>query len=50
VLLCRSAYDEEFCLMQFFTLLVIIHNDYDYKPEEYLLFSTILLLLLQLFL
>jgi len=21
--------------MQFFTLLVIIHNDYDYKQEEY---------------
>ena len=21
--------------MQFFTLLVVIHNDYDYKPVEY---------------
>jgi len=21
--------------MQFFILLVVIHNDYDYKPEEY---------------
>jgi hypothetical protein len=34
-LLCRAAYDEDFCLMQFFTLLLIIHNDYDCKPYEY---------------
>jgi len=49
-LLCRAAYDEDFCLMQFFMLLVIIHNDYDCKPEEYFALQHNMSLLLQLFL